>query len=644
MRRIGICIVAVVIVFGVLSFRVTQLQVLSGDHYRELALSQRLRTIPLSAERGSIFDRNGRDLAISIERSSVYADPSLVTDPALYASKLSPVVGVAQDALYERLNDRTRRFVYIARTIEDAVVEQVRDLGLAGVGFVPEPLRQYPSGTVASTIVGHVGGEGRGLDGLESLYDEVLQGTPGEVVVERDQRGRDIPDTERRRTAARSGTDLVLTIDQALQYQVESTLVDQVTATAAKGGMAVILDLETGDVVAMATIEGADENESPHPARAEDGDKNKPLTDLFEPGSTNKLITIATAIESGKIGPDTPFQVPSSISVGADKSYTDGHGARGTARMTTTDILRESSNVGTIMIATQAVGKDALAASLRNFGLGTRTPIDFPGQPDGLLLEPDEYFTTGLASSAIGYGVAVTALQMVGVYATFGNGGASVPPRLLDATIDEHGTRKPVERVEGERVVSAPTAATMTQMLTQVVSNGTGACAAIPGYTVAGKTGTSRKAAPEGGYTSGTMASFVGFAPADNPRFAAIVVLDEPATQYGGIASAPVFSEIVQTALTQYRVPTNDTGPERQFDVARARAEEAGNNCTVPHGAALQQVLAQREAARAAAQAAAAGAQAGPDGLNPGGTTPEGATPDPGPTADTVAADPSPTE
>jgi cell division protein FtsI (penicillin-binding protein 3) len=626
--------VLVVVVFGALAMRVTQLQVLSGDHYEEMALQQRLRTIPLNAERGSIFDRNGRDLAISIEKSSVYADPTLVADPALYASKLAPVVGVDQQTLYERLSDRSRRFVYIARTVEDDVADQVRDLGLAGVAFVPESQRQYPAGSVASALVGHVGGEGHGLDGLEAYYEDDLKGTPGEVVVERDQRGRDIPDTERRRVAARSGTDLVLTLDQALQYQVERSLVDQVTATAAKGGMAVIVDVQTGDVLAMATVQGATSGEPAHAVRAGEA-PNRPLTDLFEPGSTNKLITISTAIEQGRIGPQTPFRVPATIRVG-EKVYSDSHRENGEDVWSTTDILRESSNVGTIMIA-EDLGKDALAQALRDFGFGTKTAIDYPGQPNGLLLDPDEYYTTGLASTAIGYGIAVTAMQMVDVYTTIANGGTSVPPRLVDATIDGNGERHPAERDAGARVISQETAQTMTQMLGEVVENGTGACAAIQGYTVAGKTGTSRKAAAGGGYSDQTMASFVGFAPAANPRFGAIVVLDEPANEFGSVAAAPVFSEVVRAALMQYRVPPNDAGPDGQFDHAMARAQAERSNCSVPHGEALDQLLAQRAAAAANAAARAAVAGTAAAGEEPSsGTPPE--------TPGMVAGDPSPSD
>jgi cell division protein FtsI (penicillin-binding protein 3) len=596
-RRLGFCTIVVVIVFGVLAARVVQLQVMSGDRFRAMALDQRLRTVPIAAARGSIFDRNGRDLAMSIERSSVYADPTLVTDPAMYAAQLAPIVGGDPTMLETRLSDRERRFVYVARTVTDEIADQIRALGLPGVSFVPEPQREYPAGSVAAAVVGRVGGEGYGLDGLEALYNEQLTGTPGEFVAEQDQHGREIPDTERRRVPAVAGTDLVLTLDQALQYQVERSLVDQVTATAALGGMALVVDVRTGDVVAMATVQGATATEPARPARA--GENNKPLTDLFEPGSTNKLITVATAIENGIVGPQTPFDVPTYLQVG-DKTYTDTHRENAMERWSTTDILRESSNIGTIMIA-QHVGKEKLAQALRDFGFGEKTAIDYPGQPNGLLLDPAEYYTTGLASSAIGYGIAVTAMQMVDVYATIANNGMTVPPRLLAATIDAAGDRTEVASEPGKQVISAETAQTMTTMLTQVVRGGTGACAAVEGYTVAGKTGTSRKPAPGGGYSNSTMASFVGFAPAEDPRFAAIVVLDEPVTEFGARASAPVFSEIVRAALTQYRVPPTDTDDDRQFDAARAKAAEEANDCSVPHGDALTEFVSERDAAAAAA-------------------------------------------
>jgi cell division protein FtsI (penicillin-binding protein 3) len=591
-RRLGFCSALVIVVFSVLAARVGQLQLMSGDRYEQLALAQRLRTVPLPAERGSIFDRNGRDLAMSVQRATVYADPKLVNDPVGHAAKLAPLLAVPQDDLLERLADRSRRFVYLARRVDDAVAVQVRDLALPGIGFIPESARRYPAGRLAAAILGHVGTDGYGLDGLEYLYDDMLTGKPGEIVVEQDQQGRDIPNTERHRAEARRGTDVMLALDRDLQYEVESSLLDQVIATSAKGGMAVVVDVTNGDVLAMATVQGATAAEAPRVAVA--GERNRPLTDLFEPGSTNKLITLSTAIELGRVSPDTWFTVPDWISIDPElEPYHDAE-SHPIEQWTTSDILRESSNVGTILIA-QRLHKQELADALRDYGLGEQTTIDFPGQAQGLLLDPSEYYATGLASSAIGYGVAVTAMQMLGAYVTIANGGVTVPPRLLMATIDADGTRVPAPAVAGRRVVSSPTAQALTAMLEGVVTDGTGACAAIPGYTSAGKTGTSHKALPEGGYSDTTMASFIGFVPAQQPRLAAIVVIDEPQSEYGGAAAAPVYSEIMQFALTQYRVAPDDPANE-QSGAAQQRAHAAGVNCKVPHGDALADIVDSRAA------------------------------------------------
>lgn len=596
-RRLGIATIVVVLVFAALGVRVIQLQIVSGDRYRDMALGQRLRTIPLVAERGSIFDRNGRDLAISVERSSVFADPQVVTDAAMYASRLSSVVGVDQQTLFERLSDRKRRFVYIARTVDDTVAEQVRALGLAGVGFVPEPERQYPAGDLASVIIGQVGSEGTGLDGLELYYEDLLAGRTGEVVVERDQQGRDIPDTERRKTEARPGADLVLTIDQPLQYQLEYSLADQVTATNAKRGVGIVVDVRTGDVLAMATVDGPSaEDPTARPARA--GERNGPMQDTYEPGSTNKVVPIAAAIELGRIGPDTPFEVPMTYEFGG-KTYRDSE-QHEPMQWSTADILRESSNVGAIKVA-ETLSVDELDRAMRDFGFGSETTIDFPGEEAGVLKPPGEYYSTGLASIAIGYNLAVTPMQMLDVFTTLANGGETRNPRLLDTVIDAEGARRRVETVPGRRVVSKATADVMTQMLSGVVRGGTGVCASVPGYVVAGKTGTANKSVGGGYAENATMASFAGYAPANDPRIAAIVVIDEPQTQYGSRAAAPVFSEVMQSALWRYRVAPTDNGADPQFDAARALAADEGNDCAVPHGAALESVLAQRQAAALAA-------------------------------------------
>lgn len=589
-RRLAVCSLLVVIVFSALAIRVTQLQVLSGNRYRQMALHQTQKIVPLPAQRGTIFDRNGSDLAMSIELTSIYADPKQVTDAVSYAAELAPILHVNRKDLVDRLSDKHFDFAYVARRVSDRVVAAVKKLELPGVGFIPESARRYPASPLAASLIGRVGGQGSGREGgngLEYLYDELLAGKDGKLVVERDEQGLDIPGTASHEIEARRGSDLVLTIDESLQWQAEQALIDQVTATNAKGGMAAVVDVTTGDVLALASVNGVASGEPPGPSRA--GEINRPLMELFEPGSTNKLITLSTAIEAGIVGPDTLINVPAELRIG-DAVYKDVD-PHGDVQMSVSDILRESSNIGTIAIA-QHLSKDQLANALRSFGLGSRTAVDFPGQPSGLLLDPSKYYDTGLASTAIGYGVAVTGMQMLDAYATIANGGVTRPPRLLDATIDSNGKRHPALQAVGRHVVSAQTAMTMTDMLTGVVSDGTGACAAIPGYIVAGKTGTSRKAV-DGGYSHGTMASFIGFAPAQHPRLAAIVVLDEPRSQYGGAAAAPVFANIMQFALTRSDVAPDDPG-NTQFNASRSAAGATGANCDPPPAAPVAPLVTAR--------------------------------------------------
>jgi cell division protein FtsI (penicillin-binding protein 3) len=589
--------VLILIVFSALAVRVAQLQVFSGNRYRTLAVRQTTHTVPLPAQRGTIFDRDGRDLALSIELSSVYGDPQQVADPIAYARALAPILEVSEETLEARLANTRYEFQYLARRVNDSIVAQVRALDLPGVGFVPEQARQYPAGELASSLIGEVGGAGTGLSGLEALYERVLRGQDGKVVVERDQQGQEIPNTSSHRVDARRGTDIVLTLDEPLQWETEQSLIDQVTATNAKGGMAVVVDVTNGDVLSLASIEGASATGPARPSRPVE--QTQPLMDLFEPGSTNKLITLSTALERGIVGPHTEIDVPSVLPIG-ETTYTDVD-AHGDVRMSVTDILRTSSNIGTIKIA-QHLTNEQLADALRRFGLGRPTTVEFPGQAAGLLLSPDRYYDTGLASTAIGYGVAVTAMQMLDAYVTIANRGVNRPPHLLAATIDADGERHPAEVPAGRRVVSAATADEMTNMLTGVVGAGTGACAAMPGYSVAGKTGTARKAIA-GGYSSGTMASFIGYAPAQHPRLAAIVVLDEPATEYGGTAAAPVFSDVMQFALTRSGVAPDDPA-NAQYNAAQASAAATGTECIEPAAAA------RRAEEIAAAQAAAAQAAA----------------------------------
>jgi len=547
--RLIAILVAVGLVYAILGARLIDVQVRDRSYYEQLGLEQRVHTVALPAARGSIFDRNGNDLAVSVSRSSIWADPRVITAPDVYAAKLAPILGVDAVKLADDLGQKDRAFTYVARTVEPDVATKVRSLDLAGIGFVPETKRYYPAGSMAAPLLGLVGTDNYGLAGLEAGQEARLAGKAGRMQVERDPQGRELPDGERRVSEPRAGDDLLLTIDQSLQYEAERVLAEEVETAKAKGGTVVLADVRTGDVLAMASVDGATTGVPARPATA--GTPNRPLTDVFEPGSTNKVVTIAAAMEAGLVNPGTTLDVPGQLIVdGQEFKDVHSHGAQ----LSVADIVRLSSNVGTIQIA-RMLGKTRFDAALRAFGFGEPTGLAFPGEASGILLPLTEYNATSLASMPIGSGIAVTAMQMLDVYLTIANGGVSRSPRLVAATIDKDGQRHEAPLGASHRVVSEQTAASMRTMLEAVVSDGTGTKARVAGYRVAGKTGTARKPPylkPPYKY----VASFAGFAPADSPRLAEIVVLDEPQVNAtGGEIAAPTFSRIMQYALAVDRVP-----------------------------------------------------------------------------------------
>ena len=551
-RRLVALLAALVIVFIVVGARLVDLQAIGRERYEQLGLNQRVRTVNLAAERGSVFDRNGHDLAASVPQQTVWANPRVVKNPAAYAAQLAPVVGVDEASLRDRLAKRAKGFVYVARKVDGATAMKVKALGLPGVDFVSESKRFYPDGSLAGPVLGFVGTDNNGLAGLESQYDHRLSGKRGVLQVERDPQGRQLPGGERQVRQPQRGGDLVLTVDQGLQYQAEQVLADGVASANAKGGMAILLDVATGDVLAMANAEGAGAD---HPARPAPADqRNRPVVDVYEPGSTNKVITVAGALQDGAVNADSTFPTPGALTIGGTE-YKDE--ASHPDAMSVRDIVRLSSNVGTIQIA-RKLGKERFDAYLRAFGFGQPTGLGFPGEANGLVLPLSQYTDTSMASMPIGNGLAVTAMQMLDVYTTIANGGASRPPRLVAASLDKDGVRRDQPAPESRQVVSPQTAATMRSMLKDVVASGTGTKAQIAGYDVAGKTGTARKP-PYDKPPYQYVASFAGFAPADSPRLSAIVVLDEPQNDYfGGQVAAPVFSRIMEYALRMQRVlPTN---------------------------------------------------------------------------------------
>jgi cell division protein FtsI (penicillin-binding protein 3) len=528
--------------------RIVYVQAIDAHRFSAFGETQRVRRITLPAARGGVFDRNGRELALSVPQRTVWANPKLVTDAVGAARALAPLLGLDEPNVRDQLT-RNASFVYIARKVSDDIGKKVDALHVEGVYTIAEPKRFLPAGGLAAPVIGQVGLDNEGLSGLEAKYERVLQGTPGLLVVERDPSGRDIPGGVRQHVPSARGQDLVLTIDRSLQYEAERALSEEIVKASAKGGMALVMDSRSGEVLAMASLAAGEKGGPPQPASS-----NRALTAVFEPGSVNKLITIAGALEEQAIHPTDKLAVPGSIKVGT-AVFTE-HDPHPTQAWSITDIVANSSNVGSIMIG-QKLGKTRLDRYLRAFGLGERTAIGFPGESAGLLLDPDHWYGTSMGATPIGQGLAVTALQMLGAYNTIANGGEYVAPKLLKATVDGQGRQHATPPSARRRVVSETTAREMTAMLEEVVRVGTAKLAAIDGYTVAGKTGTARKPDEKvRGYKAGAyVSSFAGFVPAEKPALTAMIILDEPTPIFGGLVAAPRFAQIAEYALRELRIP-----------------------------------------------------------------------------------------
>lgn len=541
--------------FSLLLVRVAELQTVSPERYVAFGEQQRVRSIDLPAARGSILDRNGDDLALSVNQTTVYANPQEVEDPIAAAAHLAPVLAMDQADLVEKLSGEGA-FEYLVRQQPDEVAEDVRALELEGIHLIDEPARFEPSGDLARSVIGSVGVDNIGLSGIEQQYDDALTGTPGELTVERAPDGDTISSGEQHLTPAEQGDSLVLTLDRGMQFEAERALAQQVDATGALGGIAIVSRVGTGEVLAMANVEATvDEDGSRGPAVP--SSENRALTAMFEPGSVNKVVTMAAALEEGVVEPSTRFHVPDGLQV-ADHRFTD-HDPHPVVDWSVNDILTQSSNVGTIMVA-QQLGAERLDDYLGRFGFGRPTALGFPHEAAGLTLPLEEWSGTSIGSIPIGQGISVTAMQMLSAFNVVANDGVYVPPRLVLARVGDDGERRPVAAARPERVVSTGTARQLTTMMVSVVDAGTGAGAAIPGYSVAGKTGTARKPQDTGGYEDAAgnyhyVATFAGFVPAEDPELSMIVVLDEPTSSiYGGEVSAPVFSQLGQYALARYGI------------------------------------------------------------------------------------------
>lgn len=548
-RRIRLLLGLFVLVFAGTLGRAVWLQGVQASTLGELALEQQERTTAIPASRGTILDRTGEPLAIGEQATTAFADPRLVKNPRAVAIAAEKLLGAEADELAPLLADRRKRFVFLGRKLDPAKAAELERRELPGVGFYPEELRTYPQRSVAANVLGAVDIDNKGLEGLEASLERSLAGRPGTQTTITDGAGRvvDVVST----TPERAGADVVLTLDRRIQANVETVLRSTVKQWKAKSGTAIVLDPRNGAVLAMAVVPTFDANRfsTAPPARR----RNRAITDMYEPGSTFKVVTVAAVLSEKLVTPTTPFTLDDSIRV-ADRTINE-HAPRPTQRLTVAQILAQSSNVGTITLA-QRLGEDRLKAWIDRFGFGKATGVDAPGESPGLL--PETWWGSTIGNVPIGQGIGVTPIQMAAAYAAIANGGLYRTPYLVDRV-----GNKPRSRPPGRRVISKTVSAQMMAMLRDVVSaeGGTGAAAAITGYTVAGKTGTANKPVP-GGYSSTKyVASFVGVVPAKKPRLVVLVSIDEPkGTIYGGVVAAPAFAEIARSSLVELEVAP-DAGP-----------------------------------------------------------------------------------
>jgi cell division protein FtsI (penicillin-binding protein 3) len=541
--------------------RLVVLQGVDGAAYANAAEQDRLRTYPIAALRGQVLDREGQAFAYTVDASRVVADPKVVLDPAGTAEDLTTLLDVPVPELTARLSQDSR-YVVLASQVPPETVDAIEALELRGVLFEDDPVRLYPAGAVGGQVVGFVGREGSGLAGIEQVFDEELAGTPGQRRVEVGSGGNPIPSGIDESTPATDGSTVTLTLDEDLQYVTEQRLAEACADGDTVQGSAVVLDVRTGQVRAMGSCPGYD------PAAYSTTDPellgNPAVSDVFEPGSVMKAITVSAALEEGIVEPDSVLTVEDRIDAG-DHVVRDSH-SHEPLDYTVTGIVAKSSNVGTIMLARQ-VGDEKLEHYLRAFGVGNTTGIELPGESRGILEPSDDWDASRAANVPIGQGVSLTTLQLASIYQTIANDGVRVAPRVVQSLTTPDGTVHAAEPGASTRVISAATAEDMAYMLEAVVGEGgTAPRGTVDGFRVAGKTGTAQRPNPEcncyrgGGYVT----TFVGFAPADDPRYVVAVDLERPTGggDGGGIA-APVFADVMRYALTAAGVvPSGSPRPE----------------------------------------------------------------------------------
>lgn len=557
--------------------RLFDLQVLRSSTYQRLAAAELSVTVADPGLRGALYDRNGAVLAISVPTKTVVADDFQVHHPVEEAAVLAPLLHLPAATLATELHQPSG-YVTLATQVPASVGAKLAADGLPGITLLDSSERVDPDGGLAAPVLGQVHASGAGASGLEYEYNQLLAGHPGTQTLLETPAGVDIPSgAALTKSAGRNGTSLELTLDEPLQYVAEQALAKEIVASQAKSGEVVVMDTRTGDILAMANLVAGNNGLGPVPGisgSVSEAPENLAVTQAYEPGSVFKLVPFSAALQNGLISPSTTFTVPDQIQL--DGSTFHDAEAHPTEQLSATEILAQSSNIGTSEVAT-LVGEQRLLAQVRDLGFGTVTGLHFPGETPGILVGAAQWEPTNDVSFPIGQVDAVSALQVLDAYNAVANGGVLVQPRLVRATIAPDGTVHPLARLPARRVFSPSVDAELISMFGAVVTGGTGTAAAIPGYTVIGKTGTSQIPAPgQDAYIPGAyMATFVGAAPAPDPVLSAIVVLDRPTPIYGGSVSAPVFAQVMGYALHRYGIPTSPSAPTQVSNTPPSAASQA---------------------------------------------------------------------
>ena len=583
--RIRKIVAIAVVIFLLFGLRLIEIQAIRASGYVKKAEVELSKSATLLAPRGTIYDINGVELARSISAMNIAVDQTVVNDPAAAAKVVAPILNMTPSQLQPDLTGE-RRYVLIAKDITPETWRQVNQAikdyntqilktkdGISKRigGFVPERsfIRDYPSGKLTSSLIGITNDQGSGASGIESSLNSLLAGTNGKYIYA-NGRGNIIPGSEQVSVEAKSGTSVRLTIDRDVQWVAQNAISQAVASSRAESGTVIVMDPKTGAILAQASAPTFDPNISS--TITLNKLRNPAVQEVYEPGSTGKVITVAAALQEGLVTPQSIFTIPYKMKV-ADEYFHD-HEKHPTQRLTTTGLLAVSSNTGSIQIG-QKLGKDTLYNYLRKFGIGQSTNSKLPGESAGILHPVKEWSGTSLPTIAFGQGYSLTAMQSTSVFATIANDGVRVSPSILAGVVDESGKYTPAKENESVRVLSSQTASNMRAMMESVVSsNGTAPAAAISGYRIAGKTGTANRFNTACKCYSGYTASFIGFAPADQPKYVISVTIQDPkGMHWGGALAGPVFKKVMSFVLQSERVqPT--TAPVTTFKLTEAALKD----------------------------------------------------------------------